>query len=270
MDILRVCRRGCLGVVSHFSVKLSTIKALAAKPRASVLAVEAQVLAELFDHAPDMAFFVKDASGRYLAVNESLVKRHGLRHKSQVIGRRPCEFCDGDFGRIPSEQDAEVLRTGQPLLDHLEEQWYVPQKPVWCLTTKLPLRDAEEKIIGLIGFSRDVRTPANLRDIPSGLACALECFEKNLAEPISPSSLAARAKLAPSKLARLLRRFFDLTPSQFITRTRLEVASRLLRESDRPVAAIAQECGFYDHSAFTRAFRAAMGVTPSEFRSMQG
>jgi len=82
--------------------------------------------------------------------------------------------------------------------------------------------------------------------------------------------LARRAKLAPSKLARLLRRFFDLTPSQFITRTRLEVASRHLRESDRPVADIAQDCGFYDHSAFSRAFRAAMGVTPSEFRSMNG
>lgn len=228
------------------------------------------MLAELFDHAPDMAFFVKDAAGRYLAVNESLVKRHGLRHKAQVIGRRPCEFCAGDFGRIPSEQDEEVLRTGRPLLDHLEQQWCVPQKPVWCLTTKLPLRDPKGNIIGLIGFSRDVRAQVDLDDIPPGLVSALESFEKNLAEPISPSGLARRAKLTPSKLARHIRRFFDLTPSQFITRTRLEVAARLLHESDRPVADIALECGFYDHSAFSRAFRAAMGVTPSEFRSMNG
>ena len=247
-------------------MKLSTIKALATKPHPAILAVEPQVLAELFDHAPDMAFFVKDAAGRYVAVNESLVKRHGLRHKAQVIGRRPCEFCAGDFGRIPSEQDAEVLRTGRPLLDHLEQQWYVPRKPVWCLTTKLPLLDAKGNVIGLIGFSRDVRAPVNPRDIPPDLAGALESFEKNLAEPISPSGLARRAKLAPAKFARLIRRFFDLTPSQFITRTRLEVASRLLRESNRPVADIAQECGFYDHSAFSRAFRAAMGVTPGDFR----
>jgi AraC-like DNA-binding protein len=232
----------------------------------SVLAVELPVLAGLFDHAPDMAFFVKDAAGRYLAVNESLVKRHGLRHKSQVIGRRPCDFCAGDFGRIPAEQDAEVLRTGRALLDHLEQQWYVPQKPVWCLTTKLPLHDAEGKVIGLVGFSRDVRAPVHLNEIPPGLASALESFEQNLAEPTTPSGLARRAQMAPSKLARLLRRFFDLTPSQFITRTRLEVASRLLRETDRPVADLAQDCGFYDHSAFSRAFRAAMGVTPSEFR----
>ncbi len=246
-------------------MKLGTIKPRAGR-QASVLAVELPVLAGLFDHAPDMAFFVKDVAGRYLAVNESLVKRHGLRHKSQVIGRRPCEFCAGDFGRIPAEQDAEVLRTGRALLDHLEQQWYVPQKPVWCLTTKLPLHDAEGKIIGLVGFSRDVRAPVHLNEIPSGLASALESFEQNLAEPITPSGLARRAQLAPSKLARLLRRFFDLTPSQFITRTRLEVASRLLRETDRPVADLAQDCGFYDHSAFSRAFRAAMGVTPSEFR----
>ncbi len=247
-------------------MKLSTIIAVAARTHTSLLSVDAQVLAELFDHAPDLAFFVKDAAGRYLAVNESLVKRHGLRHKAQVIGRRPCEFCAGDFGRIPADQDAKVLRTGRPLLDHLEQQWYVPQKPVWCLTTKLPLHDPAGNIIGLIGISRDVRAPVNPRDIPPGLAAVLESFEENLAEPVSPSVLAQRARLGPAKFARLIHRFFDLTPSQFITQTRLAVASRLLRESDRPVTDIAQECGFYDHSAFTRAFRAAMGLTPRDFR----
>jgi AraC-like DNA-binding protein/PAS domain-containing protein len=264
--LLYHCSQACLGVNYRFSVKLSTITALAAKPHTSLVSVDAQVLAELFDHAPDLAFYVKDAAGCYVAVNESLIKRHGLRHKAQAIGRRPCEFCAGDFGRIPSEQDAEVLRSGRPLLDHLEQQWYVPQKPVWCLTTKLPLRDSAGNIIGLIGISRDVRAPVNLRDIPPGLAAALEYFEKNLADPVSPAALAKRAKITPAKLARLIRRFFDLTPSQFITQTRLALAARLLRESDCPVADIAHECGFYDHSAFARAFRAAMGVTPSEFR----
>jgi len=72
-----------------------------------------------------------DAAGCYVAVNDSLVKRHGLRHKALVIGRRPCDCCAGDFGRIPSEQDAKVLRTGRALLDHLEQQWHVPRKPVW-------------------------------------------------------------------------------------------------------------------------------------------
>ena len=247
-------------------MKISTTSAVAANFPARNLPLTADLLAELFDHAPDVAFFVKDSAGRYLAVNESLVKRHGYRFKSQVLGRRPCDICPGDFGQLPAEQDAQVLRTGKPLIDHLEQQWYLPRRPVWCLTTKLPLRDAAGEIVGLIGISRDVRAPVDLRNIPGELAAVLEHFEKNLAEPATPSSLARRAGLTPPKFARLIHRFFDLTPTQFLNQTRLAAAARLLRETSLGVSAIAQECGFYDHSAFSRAFHSAMGATPSEYR----
>jgi PAS domain S-box-containing protein len=242
------------------------MKSIGAKLQAGNLSVAADVLAELFDHTPDLAFFLKDSTGRYLAVNESLVKRHGYRHKSQVLGRRPCDICAGDFGRLPAEQDAQVLRTGKPLIDHLEQQWYLPRKPVWCLTTKLPLRDLAGKVVGLIGISRDVRAPVDPRNIPVELAAALESFENNLAESVTPTILARRARLTPSKLARLIHRFFDLTPSQFLTQTRLAAAARLLRETGLGVSEIAHQCGFYDHSAFSRAFHSAMGVTPSAYR----
>jgi PAS domain S-box-containing protein len=235
-------------------------------PRVNDLSVAASVLAELFDHAPDLAFFVKDSAGRYVAVNASLIKRHGYHHKSQVLGRRPCDICPGDFGRLPAEQDAHVLRTGRPLIDHLEQQWYLPRKPVWCLTTKLPLRDTAGKVIGLIGISRDVRAPVEARNIPVELAATLERFENNLAESATPAILAQRAGLPPAKFARLIRRFFDLTPSQFLTQTRLAAAARLLRETRQSIAEIGQACGFYDHSAFSRAFHSAMGVTPSAYR----
>ena len=229
--------------------------------------VDVSVLEKLFDQAPDVAFFIKDTSGRYIAVNASLVERHGLRHKSQVLGKRPSDICPGEFGRTPSAQDAAVLRTGRPILDHLELHWYAPRKPGWCLTTKLPLRDATGAIVGLIGISRDVRAPIETRDIPVEFAAALSEFESNVAAPVTPSFLAQQARLTPPRLARLMKRFFGLTPSQFITKTRIAAASRLLRETEQPVAEIALACGFYDHSAFTRAFRAVTGVTPSQFRA---
>ena len=229
--------------------------------------VDASLLEKLFDQASDVAFFIKDAAGRYLAVNASLVERHGLRHKSQVLGKRSRDICPGDFGRIPSAQDAAVLRTGRPILDHLELHWYAPHKPGWCLTTKLPMRDVGGTIIGLIGISRDVRTPIETQDIPVEFAAALDHFENNVAAPVTPSALARRARLAPHRFARLMKRFFGLTPSQFIAKTRIAAASRLLRETDQSVADIALACGFYDHSAFTRTFRAMTGVTPTQFRT---
>src|SRR6478752_4511139 len=90
--------------------------------------VDRDLLEQLFDRTPDLAFFIKDASGRYVTVNHSLVERFGLRSKEQMLGRRPCDVCQGDFGRIPTEQDAVVLRTGRPILERLELHWYSPHK----------------------------------------------------------------------------------------------------------------------------------------------
>ena len=81
--------------------------------------------------------------------------------------------------------------------------------------------------------------------------------------------LARRSKLSSQRLARLTKRLFGLTPSQFITKSRIAAASRMLRDSGSSVAEIAHVCGFYDHSAFTRAFRSATGMTPSDFRTQQ-
>jgi PAS domain S-box-containing protein len=237
------------------------------EPQNTFPAIKVSLLQTLFDLAPDVAFFVKDAQGRYVTVNDSLVMRHGLKRKSDAIGKYPRDMCPGDFGRIPSEQDARVLRTGRPLIDHMELQWYRPHDPVWCLTTKLPIHGADGAVIGLIGFSRDVRAPVERQEIPTGFAAALAEFEQELSEDVTSAWLAQRSKLSPQRLARLTKRLFGLTPTQFITKTRIATASRLLRETQKSIAEIAQASGFYDHSAFTRAFRSATGVTPSSYRN---
>jgi PAS domain S-box-containing protein len=235
--------------------------------RSAPSAIDVQVLAQLFDSASDVAFFVKDIDGRYVAVNDSLVKRHGLRDKSEAIGQRPIDICQGDFGLLPSEQDTKLLKTGRPLVEHLEMQWNRPNEPVWCLTTKLPIRDSNGNVCGVVGFSRDVRIPVQRGDIPEGFAHALEEFESGLSERVTPAWLAEQSQLSPQQLARFTKRVFGLTPTQFIARIRIAAASRLLRETEHTVAEIAVKCGFYDHSAFARAFRNATGVTPTRFRS---
>lgn len=224
------------------------------------------LLERLFDHTPDIAFFIKDRLGRYLVVNHSLVERHGLTGKAQMIGRRPCDVCPGDFGRIPAEQDATVLRTGRPIVERLELHWYTPHKPVWCLTTKLPIRDARGAVTGIIGMSKDVRTPIPTKEIPAEIATALHHLESAFSTPLTPSDLARIAALPAARFARIIKRIFGITPSQLIAKTRIAAASRLLRDTDRSVAEIALECGFSDHSAFTRAFRVVTSVTPTQFR----
>lgn len=222
---------------------------------------------QLFDHIPETAFFFKDRQGRYLAVNQSLVERCGFERKEQLLGRTVREIFPKELGEMYAAQDEGVLRTGRTITDRLELHWYTHRRPGWCLTTKLPVRDAMGGIAGLVGISRDLRAPGKTDAIPASLAEVLGYLETHYYESISPGSLARRAGLSPVRFARLIKRIYRMTPNQLILQTRLNMAARLLAETAQPISQIAQACGFYDHSALTRAFRMATFLTPTQFRT---
>jgi PAS domain S-box-containing protein len=243
---------------------LAHAKKNASTPFAS--SAELTVIEQLFDHVPETAFFLKDAHGRYLAVNQSLVERCGLQEKKQLLGRHVREVFPAELAALYTSQDESVLRTGRPVIDHLELHWYDRRRLGWCLTTKLPMRNSAGEIVGVVGISRDLRAPGDRETIPTSLAGTLEYLENHCDEPLSPGALARRAGLSPARFARLIKRIFRLTPNQLIVQTRLALAAGLLTETERSVAEIAYSCGFYDHSALTRAFRSATNLTPSQFR----
>jgi PAS domain S-box-containing protein len=231
------------------------------------LPLDLALIEQVFDHVPEIAFFLKDGFGRYLAVNQSLVERCGFEEKSELLGRRAQEIFPKELGELYAAQDESVLRTARPILDRLELHWYAGRRPGWCLTTKLPIRDHSGSVVGLLGISRDLRAPQDAEAIPPAFAKALEFLDGHCDEALSPRSLARRAGLPPVRFARLAKRIFRLTPNQLILQKRLNTAARFLIETDRSMAAIACACGFYDHSAMTRAFRSATNMTPTQFRS---
>jgi AraC family transcriptional regulator len=65
---------------------------------------------------------------------------------------------------------------------------------------------------------------------------------------------------------RLFARVTGVTPHQYLLRTRLRRAARLLAADERPIAAIAYDVGFGDLSNFVRTFRRAAGASPRQFR----
>ena len=232
-----------------------------------ITSIDIDLLSSLFDCAPDVAFFVKNNKGQYIAVNDSLVARHGLKDKQQVLGQTPRQLCAGELGEVPTAQDQEVLKTGQPMIEHLELHLFRPKHPVWCLTTKMPIKNSAGKVSGLIGFSRDVRITVNIDEIPPMFASALSRFEKNMGAAISPATLAEEAELTSQKLIRLTKKLYGITPTQLIAKVRIAAACRELEETEKSIADIAFSCGFSDHSAFTRAFKSSTSVTPSVYRS---
>lgn len=131
----------------------------------------------------------------------------------------------------------------------------------------MPIHDPAGTVVGLIGFSREIRVTVEPHEIPNDFAKALEEFEQSLSPQVTPAWLACRSKLTSTRRSRLTKRLFGLTPSQFITKSRIDAVSRMLCDPEPSVSEIAHTCGFYDHNAFTRAFRSVTGTTPTEFRS---
>jgi AraC-like DNA-binding protein len=220
----------------------------------------------LFDQLVDLVFFIKNARGEYLAVNQEMVVRCGCRRKSELIGRRADEVYPPPLGRSYRAQDESVLRTGEPVLNRLELQIYHSGGTGWCLTDKLPLRGRDRRVLGLVGVSRDLPPPAEKHGELPRVATVIDHVQRHLAEPLRVTELARLARLSAYQLDRRMRRLFRIGIGQFIHKSRMDAAVRLLKETDAPVVRVALDCGYGDQSAFTRQFHRTVGLSPSQFR----
>ena len=66
----------------------------------------------LFDALPDVVFFIKDAAGRYVRVNETLADRCAGGDKMKLIGKRPEEVFPAALAASYARQDEAVLKRG--------------------------------------------------------------------------------------------------------------------------------------------------------------
>ncbi|MGC3960087.1 MAG: AraC family transcriptional regulator [Verrucomicrobiota bacterium] len=224
----------------------------------------------LFDHLPDLVFFVKNQRSEYVVVNQTLVERCGRRTKNELIGRRADELFPAPLGESYRAQDEAVLRSGKPILDQLELHFYATGGRGWCLTNKLPLRDARQNVIGVVGISKDLQSANERGEDYSAVAKVVQHLQNNFADTLRVADLAERAGLSGYQFEQRIRKIFQLTVGQLIQKTRMEAAVQRLRETNDPIATIALDCGYSDQSAFTRQFRQTVGLSPSEYRTACG
>ena len=222
---------------------------------------------ELFDQLSDIVYFVKNRQGRYEIVNRTLVERSGAREKRDLLGRTASEVSSGPLGALFEEQDLNVIRSGKPILSQLELHAYPSWDLGWCLTTKIPLRDAQGGVLGLVGVSQDLRSPARNSDGLEQIRDALEHAQNRLGSPPSVEELAGVAGMSRYQFDRRMQIVFSLTTRQWLVKLRVGAAESMLRDTDEPIATVAQAVGYSDQSAFSRQFLKTTGLTPMAYRA---
>ena len=225
----------------------------------------------LFDQIPDIVFFMKDREARYTVVNQTLVERCGVAGKIDLLGKTVLDIFPPPLGEAYFDQDREVLDKGTQVKDLLELHLYVRGEPGWCITNKLPIPDDHDAISGLIGISKDLHLPADEARGYSELAESIRFIQSHYGQPLRVEELARMSSLSEYQYEQRMKKVFQMTAGQFITKTRIEAACERLRSTREQIADIAVECGFYDQSAFTRQFKSTTGLTPGKYRTqMEG
>lgn len=91
-------------------------------------------------------------------------------------------------------------------------------------------------------------------------------IERSYLSITSLEAIAKACEVDAPYLCRLFARFHDESPYQFLTRIRMEHASRILLENDTSVKSVASALGFKDAFHFSRVFKSVHHVPPSRFR----
>ena len=94
----------------------------------------------------------------------------------------------------------------------------------------------------------------------------MQYIKDNFHLDISIEHLADVAHLSVSALERRFKKHLVKTPKQFIRQIRLENARQLLVETNLPISEVAYQCGFLDHSYFSRQFKLMFDELPSDIR----
>lgn len=224
-------------------------------------------ISPLLDLLTDVVFFVKDLQARYLFANRTLVLRCGFKLSEELLNQTAEEVGPPHLGSLYTQQDLQVLNSGIDLEDQLELHLYFGNLPIWCLTRKIVLRNAGGKIIALAGLSRDLPSSQINHPAFDKLAAVDSYICANFARSIALSELTHLSGFSVAQLERLCKQIFQLTPRQLIHKARLTEASRLLQQKHLPITEVALQCGYTDHSAFSRKFRAMTNLSPSDYRN---
>ncbi len=222
--------------------------------------------ATLFDDIPGVECFVKDTKGHRVQVSNGIWKRLGLSCAADMIGKRDHDLFPPHIADQYIRSDQEVLSTGQPQIG-LIEIWINEQGTFeWFIINKYPVRGKDGSIIGIMGTLRESQSLQKSLAPHSPLGKVADRIRTHFHEPSSVASLSRIAGLSERQLRRRFQQEFGIGIHAFLLKARIHAAADRLVRRDSSIADIALEVGFCDQSAFTRAFRERMGLTPREYR----
>jgi AraC family transcriptional regulator len=206
---------------------------------------------------------------RWKVLSSQPVQTLLLHLSADLVSRTAEEMAGSDTGRLTLEervgfQDPLLLQIGLTLWREIERQ---------APAGKLYLQAAAQLLA--VHLLRQDTAAVEKSQASTALLTrhqmqrVTDFILAHLGQDLSLELLAQQTGLSPFHFARVFRRTTGESPHQFVLHRRVELARQLLRETDAPLAQVAQESGFASQSHLTHVFTRHLGLTPRAYRHHQ-
>jgi len=117
---------------------------------------DAKKLLELVLNTIPVRLFWKDRDLKFLGCNLLFARDAGRQHPDELIGADDLSMVWSEQAEMYRRDDLEVIESEQPKLQYEEIQTTPEGRTIWLSTSKVPLRDAQNNVIGILGSYEDI------------------------------------------------------------------------------------------------------------------
>ncbi len=113
------------------------------------------LLSTLINNMPDF-IYIKDKESRFIIANKKLANVMHFDSPEDLKGRTDMDFYPKEMAEKFFQDEQEIIRTKKPLVNCIENGLDEEGNNIMTSTTKIPLLNKEQEVIGIIGIGRDI------------------------------------------------------------------------------------------------------------------
>jgi PAS domain S-box-containing protein len=116
---------------------------------------ERGLLRALMENSPDLIYF-KDLESRFTRVNQAHARNLGAKDAAECIGKSNADYFKSEDAARWRLREEQIIKSGEPMVDHVDQVMNHRGRPAWWSTTKVPMFDQSGQVSGIAGISRDI------------------------------------------------------------------------------------------------------------------
>lgn len=129
---------------------------------------ERHLLQYFMDSIPDSIYF-KDEESKFIKVNRATLNKLGFKSNDELIGKTDHDIFLKEHADDTRRDELKLINGEETIINRVEKETWKNRKISWVSTIKVPLKDAEQNIIGTLGITRDITNVKKSEEVQRAL-----------------------------------------------------------------------------------------------------